>query len=261
MLLNQKNRYQLSRTNQGLFLLLIHNDFVSNEIAKNGCWEPAVTNFVLKNIHPGDTVVEIGANIGYYTTLLGKCVGSTGRVYAFEASDEAFSLANLSVKINNLSERVKLEQACITDVEGKEVNFSHLISNSNVCFRTNIGENGILLPEEASRQDSIKLYTSTLDAKLSNVKADWIRMDIEGAEILALHGAKNLIKNSPSLKIIMEWNLPLLKRLSNVRQFIYEMHLQGFHFFSILDDGDLGPELSEKELINNSYYDIVLRRK
>src|SRR5437762_11316141 len=59
---------------------------LSPEIILNGCWEPGVTRALHSLVRQGMTVVEIGANIGYFATLLGRLVGRQGCVRAFEAN-------------------------------------------------------------------------------------------------------------------------------------------------------------------------------
>jgi hypothetical protein len=56
------------------------------EIILNGCWEPGVTRGLSSLVKQGMTVVEVGANVGYFTTLLGWLVGPQGSVFAFEAN-------------------------------------------------------------------------------------------------------------------------------------------------------------------------------
>jgi hypothetical protein len=58
-------------------------------LLRQGCWEPDVTRFFLRIVKPGMRVVEVGANVGYYTLLACSLVGPTGRVTAFEANPAA----------------------------------------------------------------------------------------------------------------------------------------------------------------------------
>src|SRR5271157_4681471 len=63
------------------------SDIVSECIRRFSEWELTETAFVLKSIKAGDVVVDLGANLGYYTTIMGKLAGPSGRVLAFEPND------------------------------------------------------------------------------------------------------------------------------------------------------------------------------
>ena len=56
----------------------------SSHVLLEGCWEMWLTIFFARNLKPGMTVVDVGANFGYYTLLFGALVGEKGHVYAIE---------------------------------------------------------------------------------------------------------------------------------------------------------------------------------
>src|SRR5262245_27996112 len=67
-------------------------DEIGSRIYYFGVWEPSVTRVFQNILKRGDTVVDIGANIGYYTLLSSKCVGPIGHVYAIEASPTIYRM-------------------------------------------------------------------------------------------------------------------------------------------------------------------------
>ena len=69
---SHKKNIILEKTNTGIYLALIQKDYISEHIRRSHIWEENTTNFIIKNIKPGDTVVECGANIGYYTTMFAR---------------------------------------------------------------------------------------------------------------------------------------------------------------------------------------------
>ena len=74
-----------------------------------GTWEPVETSLLLDNLRPGDTVIDVGANVGYYTLLAARKVGPRGKVVAFEPDPESFSFLKRNVKANGFT-NVVLEQ-------------------------------------------------------------------------------------------------------------------------------------------------------
>jgi tRNA G37 N-methylase Trm5 len=66
-----------------------------------GSFEPAETELMRQRVRPGATVLDIGANIGYFTLLMARCVGPSGHVYAFEPEPKNFELLQHNVRRNN----------------------------------------------------------------------------------------------------------------------------------------------------------------
>jgi len=157
-------------------------------------YEPQTTELFLKNIKTFSKIVDIGANVGYYTLLAAKKC-TKGIVYAFEPDLENFNLLKENIKINNLK-NVVIENKAISNKNG----FSNfLIANIHK------GKSR-LLKKDYPNINQARVRTIKLDSYFKNVKIDLIKMDIEGAEILALLGAKRLIRYQKKLTIILEYN-------------------------------------------------------
>ena len=75
---------------------------VGKPILHNRTYEPHVTAFMRRQLKPGMNVIDVGANIGYFTVLASKLVGDTGSVLAFEPNSENARLILLDVELNNL---------------------------------------------------------------------------------------------------------------------------------------------------------------
>ena len=72
-----------------IFYYLENDRYVGQRIALEK-YEPYETDLIQRQVGIGDVVVDVGANIGYYTILLAKKVGKTGKVYAFEPYSNKF---------------------------------------------------------------------------------------------------------------------------------------------------------------------------
>lgn len=152
-------------------------------------------------IQKGMAVLDIGANIGYYTLKFAKLVGTKGKVYAFEPDPNNYSLLMKNLKANNY-ENVVTVPAAISDKTGKLKLF--------IC-EEHKGNHRIF--DSHDGRESFEIETSRLDDFFSrNEKIDFIKMDIQGAEYLALLGMNDLIKRSEKLIIISEFSPSLLAK-------------------------------------------------
>ncbi|MDD5146008.1 MAG: FkbM family methyltransferase [Candidatus Pacebacteria bacterium] len=199
--------------------------------------ERALIDIMRREVKKGDIVVDLGANIGFYTLFLADLVGPNGKVFAFEASPETFSILKKNIEANNC-ENVVLEKKCIADKGGFEKFFiyndlgSHFSSLSGDLYKA---EKKIV---------SVEVTTISLDEYFKNnpSRIDLIKMDIEGAENLALEGMKNIILKNKNVKIITEYAPIALKKVSGVRPEQYLINLKELGFnLSEIDNETLKP--------------------
>src|SRR5207245_2930011 len=76
-----------------------------------GVWEKDVTAYLMKLIESGMVVVDIGANVGYYTLLAAEKVGSHGKVLAFEPEPSRYALLEKNVRANDLKNVIPVQKA------------------------------------------------------------------------------------------------------------------------------------------------------
>lgn len=157
----------------------------------NGTYEEALCNFVLKSVGHGDTFIDVGSFIGYYSILVSKRVGSQGCVHAVEPEPRAFSYLSKNIALNNCK-NISVINAVASDKTGS-VNFvSAEVSG--------VGSAGGFV---VSGGEGTKIKCIPLDdLGLKNV--DWIKLDTDGHETQALIGLKNTIVQSPNVKLILE---------------------------------------------------------
>jgi len=79
------------------------NGGVDDGIYRSGEWEPEISNLIRKYLSPGDTFIDIGANIGYHTLHAATLVGDSGKVVAFEPLPRLSEQMTRSIKENNFS--------------------------------------------------------------------------------------------------------------------------------------------------------------
>lgn len=165
-------------------------------IVLTGVWETATDTLLTNYAKPGMTVIDIGANVGYYTVRLGDVVGPTGRLYAFEPNPELYPYLLENTKINGFSGHVTVFNCGLGE---KEVNL-------NLNFGTNhLGGGSIVKKQSATFDRSVEVSVKRLDDVLGEVEAvDLIKLDVEGFEPQVLRGAEAIISRSPDAAFLIE---------------------------------------------------------
>jgi FkbM family methyltransferase len=166
-----------------------------------GHYEPVASRIFSSLLKEGMTVVDIGAQVGYYTVLSAMRVGPSGKVFAFEPEPKHFRLLRRNLSANGLT-NVFVEQKALLDQSGMQ----HFYLASE-----NLGRHGIYRQDDSVEQ--IEVETTTLDRFFSNrqEKVQVIKLDAEGAEPLILKGMKRVISESSSLALFTEFFLPNLE--------------------------------------------------
>jgi FkbM family methyltransferase len=155
-----------------------------------GFSEPETADFVLRFLKPGMVFLDIGAHIGEYTLLGAQAVGPKGQVHAFEPNPEIFRFLCENVKSNSLS-NVTLNNLAISDVDG-ETEFEVCDEPSLCSLKSSAGPK-----EQRKVLESIVVRSIPLDKYWVGYETpiDLVKIDIEGAEMLAFVGSKRLLKS------------------------------------------------------------------
>jgi len=193
---------------------------IGRELAFYRVHEPTVTKLLPGFVRPGDTVLDIGANIGYYALLFSQLVGASGTVIAVEPHPENVHLLELNLKFNRVT-NVKVMPFAVSD----EVGTAEMFVSDGSNWHS-------LHPTDLTSQRKISVPTVTIDTITAQLggSVDLIRMDIEGWEVKALKGAEGTLKRDlPALVVEVHPNYmqegEIRQFLSWLRSFGYE---QGF---------------------------------
>jgi len=151
-----------------------------------GVFEPFQTVLFTDSLRESATVVDVGANIGYYSLLAARRVGDRGRVFAMEPNPETYSMLLQNIKINDYRNVIPL-QICVSNCRGKAQ--FHL-------DRAIPGESALSLCGGQEDPDAIAVETSTLDEILGDDGVDVLKIDVEGAEGLVLLGGQSLLRRT-----------------------------------------------------------------
>lgn len=214
---------------QGHKMFLDRRDFtIASHLLDSGAHEPLGTEIVKREIKRGDVVLDIGANIGYYTLIFAKLVGEEGKIFAFEPDPDNFALLNKNIKENKF-ENVVLINKAVSDNNGKTKLY---------LSEDNKGDHRIY--NSGDSRESITVETVCLDDFLKDYKdkIDFIKMDIQGAEGIALRGMVNTIKKNENIKILTEfWPRGLNNFYFDSRKFLGLLEDCGFNLYDILKTG------------------------
>ena len=195
----------------GLPFTLDLSDYMQRSIYAGG-YELGETVLVKAHVKRGMTVVDIGANVGYYTALAAKLVGHSGRVLAFEPSPSAFS--KLQGMVKGRCDHVRLFNVALGSCEGSLTLYhppgdEHNLNPSMYQYRQ--GMVGVTVP------------VTTLDSVLDAIeRVDFLKIDVEGYEPLVFKGAIKSLESGKIRNILYESNPRMLSLANNSAQELYK---------------------------------------
>jgi FkbM family methyltransferase len=165
----------------------LHDDGVSAGILR-GAWEPRETNFILSVVRPGDCVIDVGANLGWYTVTLAQALGPDGHIFAFEPRSDIFAQLERSVRDNGFTDRCTLRKLALGTSDGyRKLAWSPMEMNQGHSF---------IVAGDAQPTPSLE-YEDVAVASLDGIGIErrirLIKLDVEGAEIEVLRGGRSLI--------------------------------------------------------------------
>lgn len=241
------------RLNTGPFLYIDPLDEqICAAIIAEGCWERWISATVMSLLSPGDRVVEVGANVGYYTLTMAARVGRLGHVTSLEANPRLVGLIQRSVRLNSFADRIRLVPKAAMDQPGV-VNF--------VSFRRNSGGGHVSIWAEDQLEDAERFEVEAVRLDdLDCGRVDMIRLDAEGSEPFILRGAAGLLQANPDVVICMEWSVVQMGSRTSVGDFVDWLVGLGFNFWRIGLDSGLKP-ISAAELLTVEACDIVASRR
>ena len=182
------------------FDLVLHvktKDVIGRHLYKYGAHEPENTDFLKSTltVEDGDVIFDIGANIGWFSLIFDKIAQDKKiDIFAFEPEPTNFHLLERNIAQNSAS-KVTAVQAAIADTAGTQT--LHLYRS------TNLSRHSMLAIHEGDTLDveSIRLDDFWQKQNLGNRILRFIKMDIEGFELMALKGATEVVSKCPMVML------------------------------------------------------------
>jgi FkbM family methyltransferase len=173
--------------------------FVQEECRSNGMWDIELTKWMIENIKPGWTCLDIGANTFYFTEIMARMVGSSGHVLAFEPITRICDLHKAAQALNNYDGVGKIDIKNIALSNKKDKMFLHI-------WEENLGGSRIVEEEYSGKHEDFgyyhtePIYADRLDSVYSGA-VDFIKIDVEGHESVVFEGFSDAAKNCPLIVI------------------------------------------------------------
>lgn len=173
---------------RGVKRLIADREFRVDESLRRWRFDKEVNtlNRIHGKIRSGDTVFDVGANFGLYCLPVSQWIGVDGSLYAFEPLSGNISLLSRNLSLNSVS-NVNIVSSAVSNEHSDTVQF--FCDNQDVSLTASLN-----VPASAP---AIEVKNLRLDdwCVRSNVIPDFIKIDVEGAEMEVLRGAENVLRN------------------------------------------------------------------
>lgn len=204
------------------------DDYIGRAAFYVGDLDRKVTWICQQIVDEGDTVIDIGANLGLVSVLLSELVGNKGKVYAFEPNPELYSSLDKVINRNKLSNIISYPIA-LGEAEG------------NLKLRipkVNKGKGSLVRHAEANNEDVdvVDVPVKRLSKVLENESIEsikFIKIDVEGFEAEVLSGGSEILENIPPQCILFEFNHSELQGTVAEQPIFHLLSRYGYKFFSI----------------------------
>jgi FkbM family methyltransferase len=201
-----------------------------DEAIRAGCYERNEADFIRRSIHQGDTAIDLGAHVGVHTTLLAALVGAAGSVIAIEPTPVHVARLEAAARAAGVADRVRIVEAAAGDAPGERLLLVSAPGQSS--------HHAWLVPP-GHATSPLEVVQPVRVVRVDDVprrgRVSFMKIDVEGAESLALAGAAALLASDrpvllvdlhPHLMPVVSGECPgdLITRL---RALGYRCHLLG----------------------------------
>lgn len=229
--LRDQPRRRVVRSRFGVRFAVDTQDLIQRYIYMFGVWEPHLTHWLRSRLRPGDTFIDVGAHIGYFSMLAAQHVGERGHVVAIEASPDFHRRLKQHVALNAYA-NVRAVNAAVSD---RHETLSFVLASSK-----NTGANSIV-PYDGMAESSFESVARPLPEFLEGpelTSARVIKIDVEGAEGKVVRGmAPMLDRLRPDAEVTVEVTPERMSRLGDsVAELLETMQKAGFHVYRLVND-------------------------
>lgn len=219
-------------------------DGIAQELLFTGTHEPYTTVLFKQLVRRGMTVIDLGAQIGYFTLLAASLVGEKGRVFAFEPEPRNYALLVKNIEVNAFKNVIPLQKAVSYKTGKVNLFLSKADSSGHSLFKAKVARRMETLAE------SIMVDVVSLDEFFNDngCPIDVIKMDVEGAEMTVLLGMAKILEGNDNPKIFTEFNPAALQKSGVPPEEYWNKLMQfGFKFIYLIMEREQKLELVDFE--------------
>ncbi|ORU93990.1 MAG: hypothetical protein A6F70_07245 [Cycloclasticus sp. symbiont of Bathymodiolus heckerae] len=255
LLLIEGNPRSLYVTSLGHKFWLNRSGYIDLKIINEGGFEKSSTKIIQQLVKNGDVVLDIGANIGYYTIIFSKLVGSNGRVIAFEPTMHFKSVLERNIRANVLDENIEIIGKGLSN---REESLIIDIGPSSATLHSPQGYDSILKQEEISLTTLDKfMVTQDID------RIDFIKIDVDGHEPFFFEGAWATLEKYTPIIIFEISHLHYLEAGVFAWDFYHSIISRGYNIFH---EDDLKQIKSQTEFLRrcsnfNQTCNVIITKK
>lgn len=199
--------------------------YVDKCIRETSVFEGYSTKAVKKLIKNGDIILDVGANIGYYSVIMSKLIGNDGKIYSFEPTKYFRDVLEVNLKINSITNVTVL---------------SYGLSDFKKSLEIQIGSSSASLHNTSEKEDLLRetIELNVLDEVINELdinRIDFIKIDVDGHEPAFLKGALKTIEKYKPIVLLEVMHLNYLNYGISAWDFYDYLKQLGFHIFSEID--------------------------
>ncbi|OIJ68145.1 FkbM family methyltransferase [Streptomyces mangrovisoli] len=226
--LRDRPRRRVVETRFGARFAVDTQDLIQRYVYLFGVWEPHMTGWLERRLKPGDTFVDVGANVGIFSVLASQLVGERGRVVAIEASPVFHGRLTQQLRLNGCG-NVRALNAAVAD--------THRTLTFVLASSRNMGANSIV-PYDGPAESAFDIAALPLPELLAEDEAATarvIKIDVEGAEGQVVRGLRPLLgRLRPDVEITVEVTPDRMAQLGDsVDELLETMSDAGFHAYRL----------------------------
>ncbi|CAN5280101.1 hypothetical protein BH10PSE14_BH10PSE14_20080 [soil metagenome] len=200
---------------------------ISSHLMLDGFWEMWVTEAMMRAVRRGSTVIDVGANLGYFTLLLADLTGPEGRVLSFEPNPVLAPRLRKSVEVNGFAPYTHVHEIALGGVEG----YASLEVD-------NVQPGGGRMVSADSTGQVPRVPVRRLDEIPGALDAEFIKIDVEGFEEHVWEGMSRILARRTPITIFMEFTIV---RYEDPRAFLDRIMADGFALEIIDYSGHIVP--------------------
>ncbi|HZS11321.1 MAG TPA: FkbM family methyltransferase [Nitrospirales bacterium] len=201
------------------------------DLLDRGVFEPDVSAEAARWLRPGAVAIDAGANFGWYATLFSKLVGSEGQVHAFEPIPHTAAALAENCRLNDCG-NVRINRLALGEQKGEVTIY---LNPRSACGDAS------MYPASSEDARPTRCTVTTLDAYMAETgltRCDFIKCDVEGAELECLRGARGLLSRFRPV-VVVEINPSTLARARCTgEELLLEIGRHGEYVFELIGDGN-----------------------